>query len=100
MPSMKQKVALLNAHNSVCRYCDRRIESFADLEIDHIVPEHLLADQRKALLSRIGEPDLDTDSYYNWVPAHGYSCNGRKSGTVLSDMALTMHLAAAKAKVP
>lgn len=97
---MKQKVALLNAHNSICRYCDRRIESFADLEIDHIVPEHLSEQKRAELLTRIGEPDLDIQSYYNWVPVHGYSCNGRKSGTVFSDTALTMHLAVARDKVP
>lgn len=97
---MKQKVALLNAHNSICRYCDRRIESFADLEIDHIVPEHLSEQKRMELLTRIGEPTLDIQSYYNWVPVHGYSCNGRKSGTVFSDTALTMHLAVARDKVP
>ncbi len=52
------------------------------------------------LLTRIGEPTLDIQSYYNWVPVHGYSCNGRKSGTVFSDTALTMHLAVARDKVP
>ena len=36
MPTIKQRICLMRAHNSICRYCNLPIENLAVLEIDHV----------------------------------------------------------------
>lgn len=80
-----QRVALWEAHNKRCIYCDEPIR-FGDLEIDHIIPESVLSSPRE--LDRIIQEygltsNFEVESYYNWVPCHR-RCNLKKSGYVLS----------------
>lgn len=54
------------------------------MEVDHIIPEHLLGKelQLAAVLRSFGLPDnFDLNSYSNWSPACR-SCNGKKRGLV------------------
>jgi hypothetical protein len=99
MPSQKQRVALMRAYKSVCRYCNKLIESLAELEIDHIIPESLDKDDLKNLLKRLSKEDLDINSYFNWFPVHR-SCNNPKSDTVLPDASLHYLLGIAADKEP
>lgn len=99
MPSFKQRVALMRAHKAICRYDRQLIESFADLEIDHIIPESLPADKLTALLKRLKKEDLDINSYFNWYPVHRW-CNNDKHDIVLEDDALHVLLAIAAKKEP
>src|ERR1700722_11433334 len=41
-PSRTQSIALWRAHDEICVYCNKPIESLAVLEIDHIIPQKLL----------------------------------------------------------
>lgn len=99
MPSIKQRVSLMRAHKAICRYCNRLIESLADLEIDHVIPESLPSDELAVLLKRLDKEDLDINSYFNWFPVHR-SCNNPKSDIVLPDASLHYLLGIAASKEP
>ena len=79
-PGHTQAIALWHAHNELCPYCNNLIDSFAVLEVDHIIPEKMLnsPEELKTLLEQLGMPDLDLNSYRNWLPVHGRPCNRRK----------------------
>jgi len=89
----------MRAYKAICPYDHRLIESLADLEIDHIIPESLPADELRALLKRLNKEDLDINSYFNWFPVHG-SCNRLKGDTLYPDTALHHLLVIAASKVP
>lgn len=99
MPSIKQRVCLMRAHKAICRYDNRLIESLADLEIDHIIPEGLPPEELIAVLKRLNKEDLEINSYYNWFPVHRW-CNSPKSDILLPDSSLHYLLAIAASKVP
>ena len=73
--------ALWNSYNNICFYCNKPLE-WDDLNIDHIVPEHLMENIQK-FEKVIFEYDLNRDfninALYNLVPSHS-KCNFRKSG--------------------
>lgn len=79
-PGHTQAIALWHAHNELCPYCNNPINSFAVLEVEHIIPEKMLDTpvELMALLEQLGMPDLDLNSYRNWLPVHGRPCNRRK----------------------
>jgi 5-methylcytosine-specific restriction endonuclease McrA len=60
-PTDAQRVALWRAYDLICPYCGKPIDSYFQLEIDHIIPQSLLDDTQrlKELLIRLGIPDLD-----------------------------------------
>lgn len=89
----------MRAHKSVCPYCNRLIESLADLEVDHIVPESVIGEKLTALLNELGKPDLVIQSYYNWFPVHRW-CNRSKRAIIAADTSLHYFLTIAEAKVP
>jgi hypothetical protein len=89
----------MRAHKAICRYDNQLIESLADLEIDHIIPESLPADELIALLRRLNKEDLDINSYFNWFPVHRW-CNNQKSDILLPDASLHYLLAIAASKEP
>jgi len=98
-PTIEQRVSLMRAYKAICPYDHRIIESLADLEIDHIIPESLPAEELTALLKRLNKENLDINSYFNWFPVHG-TCNRSKSDTLYPDTALHHLLAIAASKVP
>jgi hypothetical protein len=102
MTTVKQRIALLRAHESHCAHCHDLIVSLADLEIDHIIPESYgkKPAELAALLARIQRPDLQLNSYRNWVPVHGEKCNRKKSDKLLPDHVLEMQLQFALLKEP
>jgi hypothetical protein len=102
MPTIKQRVALLRAHNWVCPYCQKTIDSLSNSEIDHIIPKSYgnNPSMLRELLNRIGMPDLVLDSYRNWFPIHGEPCNRIKGKVLLPDHSLVMQLEIARQKEP
>jgi hypothetical protein len=99
MPSIKQRICLMRAHKSICRYCNLPIDNLAVLEIDHVIPESLTPEELMPLLARLGKPELEVNSYFNWFPVHNM-CNRHKSDDILPDEALHALLARAAKKVP
>lgn len=93
-----QPIALWRAYNHSCVYRNKPIDSLSHLEIDHIIPRHLLKTKQelRALLIRLGVPDLDLHSYKNWLPVHGRPCNRDKSGEVQPDTTLLNFLGVAR----
>jgi hypothetical protein len=89
-----QRIALWRAYGEICIYCDRPIDSLAALEIDHIIPQNLSSrpDDLQVLLNRLGRPKFEINSYLNWLPVHGYSCNLRKGGKIPPDSSLLHYL--------
>jgi hypothetical protein len=81
----------MRAHKSVCPYCNNLIEDFAGLEVDHIIPNSLQGTALAELLTRLGKPDLELESYFNWFPAHR-KCNNRKGDDILPDASLHFYL--------
>ena len=98
MPTIKQRICLMRAHNSICRYCNLPIDNLAVLEIDHVIPESITAEELTPLLTRLGKPDLDINSYFNWFPIHN-TCNRDKSDDILPDEALHVLLARAAKRI-
>lgn len=83
--------ALLQAHNSRCRYCGEPL-SLRNLEIDHIIPLHLRTKPAELAdcLTPLGLPgNYDLNSIDNLLPAHRH-CNREKRG-VVRDVAFLRH---------
>jgi hypothetical protein len=97
-PSRTQSIALWRAHDEICVYCNKPIESLAVLEIDHIIPQKLLQtpNDLRILLERLGVPTLEINSHLNWLPVHGRPCNRRKGDQVLPDVTLLNYLGVAR----
>jgi len=98
MPTDAQRIALWRAYDLICPYCGKPIDSYFHLEIDHIIPQHFLhrPHEVQELLIRLGFPDLDLNSYPNWLPVHGRPCNRDKSGEVQPDTTLLNYLGVAR----
>lgn len=86
------RAGLWRAYERRCFFCKARVE-FADLEIDHLLPESLANDQLlRELLCRLGLPlDFDLCCLRNLVPTHAH-CNRRKSDLQFSDSSLRFYL--------
>ena len=78
------RAAIWRAHEKRCIYCTELL-SFADLDVDHIIPSHLKDKPKKLfdILYNYGlNKNFDIDSLSNLVPSHR-SCNLQKTGQVL-----------------
>src|ERR1700730_9659722 len=97
-PSRTQAIALWRAHDEICVYCNKPIESLAVLEIDHIIPQKLLQtpNELRTLLDRLGVSTLEINSHLNWLPVHGRPCNRQKGDQVLPDVTLLNYLGVAR----
>lgn len=76
--------------------------SFAELEIDHLIPESLSNDPGvlQALLARLGlPPNFDLRSLDNLVPTHR-ECNRRKSDLAFSEASLRYYLELIRTRLP
>lgn len=90
--SAVQRWAVFQVHGARC-YLNSEPIDLKSLQIDHIVPEHLLEkpDILAGMLKELGLPsDFDLNSYENWLPACG-PCNGQKRGRVFKPVPI--HLA-------
>src|ERR1700733_4213262 len=99
MPKFKERIAIMRAHNSICFYCKKLIDSLELLEIDHIIPESLPKHQLAILLEKLEKPNFEINSYFNWVPAHR-GCNGPKSNHLMEEPNLRFFLELARKKEP
>jgi hypothetical protein len=100
-PTRIQSIALWRAYEEVCVYCSKPIESLATLEVDHIIPASLCTrpEELRRLLDSLGTPDLEINSYSNWLPAHGRPCNRQKGDQILPLPALLHYLSIAHKKL-
>ena len=74
--------ALYKVYGEICQYCKKPIDSFPDMQVDHILPQkyhpHPGLDRYIDYLKKCGF-DVDKPDYVeNYFPAHG-SCNRSKS---------------------
>lgn len=94
------RVALLGAWADRCAWC-RGSVAVSDLQIDHVVPEHLTGDRLTEALNSLGlDPDYDLQGVYNLAPGCR-RCNRMKSGTVPPDAPIIVFfLAQARALAP
>ncbi len=77
--SEEQKVSIWRADGEKCFYC-RIPVSYSDLQVDHIVPEKVPAEELLKL-QPILPPSFDINSIPNWVTCH-QGCNIRKDAYV------------------
>lgn len=78
-----ERWAVFSVHGSQCYLCRTPID-LQTMEVDHIIPEHLLDDPVRlaGVLEEFGLPaDFQVNSYANWMPACR-SCNSSKHATV------------------
>lgn len=76
-----ERYAVYTVHGERCYMCHNVIDLLT-MEVDHIIPEHLLdkPEELAGILHRFGLPhDFSLNSYANWMPACG-PCNNRKRG--------------------
>jgi hypothetical protein len=72
--------ALWTAYNNICFYCNRPLD-WGDLNIDHIIPENLLNDEKKYNQIKSDfelDENFEINDLINLVPSHS-KCNQRKS---------------------
>lgn len=77
--SNAERYAVFLAHDMKCYMCGIPLD-LTSMEVDHILPEHLLATPSlfEAAKSALGLPaSFNLNSFENWMPACG-SCNGKK----------------------
>jgi len=75
-----QRYAIFLVHGRKCYLCEVPLD-LTSMEVDHVVPEHLLATPSlfEAAKLALGLPaSFDLNSFENWMPACG-SCNGKKA---------------------
>jgi hypothetical protein len=80
-----ERFAIWRAYSEKCFYCEQPL-ALTEVNIDHILPEHILDDpqQLEAIKSKYGlGMDFSINDYCNWVPAH-QGCNRRKGTTLYS----------------
>jgi hypothetical protein len=78
--SNEQRYAIFLVHGMKCYLCEVPLDLIS-MEVDHVVPEHLLATPSlfEAAKSALGLPaSFDLNSFENWMPACG-SCNRKKA---------------------
>ena len=97
--SLSVRYALWAAHNRRCSYC-REPLAFAELWVDHVLPEFLL-DEPERLDSVLEEFDVSSDfdlhGYSNWLPAH-YRCNLQKGKSVFERGAARFYVSIAQGR--
>ena len=86
--------ALYSVYNGICPYCEKPIDAFGDMQVDHIFPAHYvelpeLSDYVKYLEAR-GFDTSKPDYVENYFPVHSH-CNREKSDTVLLYVLLKRH---------
>jgi hypothetical protein len=89
------RYAFYVVYKECCAYCGRPLH-FRDLEIEHILPQHLSEDPAKwsQLLQQFAlPPDFDVDCDENRIASCG-GCNGTKGGAVLLAAAILLNVAA------
>ncbi len=94
------RVALFDAYNERCRWCDRPLV-FADMQVDHVIPQSCEPDELAELVE-MHRLDADFDVYatYNLVPSCG-SDNRCKSDRPLPDTPIiSLLLDQAREKAP
>lgn len=80
-----QRSAIYVKHGEKCYMCTSPID-LKSMQIDHIIPESLLADkdQLSSVLNDFGLPsDFDLNGYGNWLPSCA-TCNRKKSAKVFT----------------
>lgn len=86
-----QRYAVYVAHNEKCYLCETPID-LKSMEVDHIIPEHLLKDSAHLaeVLSQFGLPTtFDLNSYANWSPTCR-RCNSKKREMVFSPVPIIL----------
>jgi 5-methylcytosine-specific restriction endonuclease McrA len=83
-----KRAAIWQAHDYRCIYCTEHVV-FADLDIDHIIPEYLKEkpEQLSDLLKDYELDDFDIDGLQNLVPSHRH-CNLQKRGHIFRKVEL------------
>ena len=100
--SSAQRWAVFLTHGRKCHLCNRPLD-FESMEVDHIIPEHLISDPTAlaTVKSALGRPDsFELNSFENWMPACSI-CNNDKAGLIFDPSLLiqaTLQNAAAKAE--
>ena len=82
-PTPVQRLAVLRVHGGKCYLCEEPI-SFAETELDHVVPETLeqQPERLREVRRQLSLPDdFELNSYANWLPACR-RCNRGKSDSV------------------
>lgn len=74
-----EKLAIYSADGEKCFYCSRPVD-YSELQIDHVVPEKISAEELKGLQDVL-PADFAINSIPNWVTCH-QGCNIRKSSFV------------------
>lgn len=95
--SQLERFSIWLAHKETCYYC-REFLPFSSLNIDHIIPETILNDNKK-LEECKHKFDLTDDfrinSYYNWLPACR-KCNLNKKDFLLNPQLAVIPLTSAR----
>lgn len=81
-----ERVAIWTAHSKKCAYCGEPL-CYADLEIDHILPQSLTNSPSKLndLISQLAlAPDFSISALVNLLPAHRI-CNSKKRDRVFNE---------------
>ncbi len=93
------RYTLFLAYDKTCFYCHEPLANFADIQIDHFIPEH----PEKPLQSIIEECNLPAffklNSYYNLTPMHP-GCNNRKRARLSDRTTIRMALFDIKRQIP
>lgn len=75
-----ERWAVFTAYGQHCYLCRRPID-FRSMQVDHVIPEELLAHptELKDVLANLGLPaTFDLNAFGNWLPSCG-PCNSKKS---------------------
>lgn len=78
-----QRWAVYSTYGQICYMCRRPID-LKNMEVDHVLPEHLLKVPTvlSHTLKQYGLPEShNLNDYGNWLPAC-YSCNSKKRGNL------------------
>lgn len=81
--TFEQRFAIWRVYSKKCFHCEQPV-TFKEVTIDHIIPEHILAEPEKLQAIKIEYglgADFSINDYCNWVPAH-FHCNRNKGGDI------------------
>lgn len=99
--SPSERLAVFTVHLEKCYLCSRPLD-LNTMEVDHILPEHLLKNPIGFSTTRrqLGRSDsFEINSFENWMPSCK-PCNGKKSGIIFDPSLLVqicLQIAASKA---
>jgi len=95
-----ERYAVFETHGARCYICTKPV-TYADFQVDHVIPEALVDDQgklKRALEDLGRSADFEINSFENWLPACG-PCNNRKRDMVWQPSGIVqIHLQKAAAK--